>query len=211
LDTLQYRFTRLWQRHSLKPGTEVAENVFSQLAAMYGEEWRSYHNMGHISDCLGYFDDCCDQADNADAIEMAIWYHDCFYQVGARDNESRSRDWFLESTDGIMDEDFRKRVSALILDTCHREKPQTDDGKLLADIDLTSFGLPWEKYLADGMNVQKEQGVDSSGSAKSPKIGFLENLGKRESIYFSTYYLEHYEKAAQENIKSHLAQLQQGC
>ncbi len=97
------------------------------------------------------------------------------------------------------------------MDTCHSGKPQTDDGKLLADIDLTSFGLPWKKYLADGKNVQKELRADSSGSAKSPKIGFLENLRKRESIYFSTYYLEHYEKAAQENINSHLAQLQKAA
>jgi len=209
LNDLQTRFTRLWQRHSQEPLPGFANEIFSQLATMYGEEWRSYHNIGHISDCLGYFDDCCDQASNPDAMEMAIWFHDCIYEIGARNNEARSRDWFMEQTRGILDDKFRNRVSELIMDTCHRHQPDTEDGKLIADIDLTSFSLPWDQYIADGKNVQKELGNDKPGSDPSKKIGFLANLSKRDTVYFSPYYLENFEKSAQDNISTHLVQLKQ--
>ena len=63
---------------------------------MYGEAWRTYHNMEHIGACLTYFDRCRDVANHPDAIEMAIWFHDCIYEVGNTNNEALSRDWFLE-------------------------------------------------------------------------------------------------------------------
>ena len=183
-------------------------DVFSKLEAMYGETWRTYHNMGHISACLTYFDNCREVADNPDAIELAIWFHDCIYEVGNEYNEAMSRDWFLEVTDGHLDPALRKAVDGLIMDTVHNGVPETRDGKLLADIDLTSFGLSWDEYMRDGDNVREEMGQHQSFKKKGGKYSFLDILLSRQSVYFSDYYLEHFEASAQDNLRRHKALLE---
>ena len=124
--------------------------------------------------------------------------------MGASDNEARSRDWFLQCSNGVLPNSIRNLVDELIMDTCHRTEPETADGKLLADIDLTSFGLPWEQYLADGKNVQQEFNFGDNGSNSTSTSGFLKYLAGRNYIYYSPYYREHFEKSAQNNISTHL-------
>ena len=198
----------MWQRNIASERSQDAEShyaaeIFDKLAAMYGESWRTYHNMGHISSCLTYFDRCREVADYPDAIEMAIWFHDCIYVVGSEDNEALSRDWFLEVTDGHLEPLLRKAVDGLIMDTVHDGVPETQDGKLLADIDLTSFGLPWEEYMRDGDNVREEMALHQDDARKGGKYSFLDNLLSRQSVYFSDYYLENYEESAQANLRKH--------
>ena len=212
MDKLTDRFTELWIRHERVSDAQHVASVYKQLIEMYAESWRTYHNIGHIKACLSYFDNCSDHADNSDAIEMAIWFHDCIYSVGATDNEARSRDWFLDVSDNHLPDDFRKLVAELIMDTCHKDEPISSDGKLLSDIDLTSFGLPWEEYLADGKNVQMEFSTLKPKPEKinpdaSPKASFLEILKQRDTIYYSPFYLANFEHAAQTNIQQHLNKL----
>ena len=150
------RFAALWGRHETSNADSRVRNVYDDLISMYEEPWRTYHNFDHISSCLGWFDLCKAHAEDPDAIEMAIWFHDCIYTVGASDNEARSRDLFLERSDGELEDGFRNRVARLIMDTCHRNKPESPDGQLLADIDLTNFGLHWNEYIANSSNVRQE-------------------------------------------------------
>ncbi len=201
------RFTALWNRHAVNRTDNRARKVHDELLAMYGEPWRAYHNFGHIVSCLGWLDLCKPHAEDPDAVEMAIWFHDCVYQVGAPDNEARSRDLFLEISDGVLDDDFRDRVAHLIMDTCHRSKPDSQDGQLLADIDLTSFGLRWNEYIADSDNVRKEMENSGTAPATSSKPVFLELLLNRESIYHTPYYRKHHEAQARQNIGKHLSDL----
>ena len=206
MDTFNDRFTELWYRHSPIPDAAVAITIHAKLVELYSQKWRSYHNFSHIQACLSWFDDCRNHAKNADSIEMAIWFHDCIYIVGKTDNEAQSRDFFLEQSDGILGNDFKTVVANLIMDTCHAEKPVTKDGQLLADIDLTSFGLSWEDYLFDNLNVQKESATRKSPPNPGAKTFYLEKLQSRKTVYYTPYYLEHYEASAQHNISYHLAQ-----
>ena len=198
------RFTALWGRHETSNGDSRARNVHDELIAMYGEPWRTYHNFDHISSCLGWFDLCKAHAKDPDSIEMAIWFHDCIYRVGAPDNEARSRHLFLARSDGELEDSFRNKVARLIMDTRHRRKPVSPDGQLLADIDLTNFGLHWNEYVANSSNVRQEIENSRQVPLSSFKPVFLEFLLTRESIYYSPYYREHHEAQALNNIKKHL-------
>ena len=209
------RFCTLWCKNiaddvSVAEESDYAALVYEKLAAMYGESWREYHTMAHIDCCLEYFDRCQHVASDPDAIEMAIWFHDCIYEVGAQDNEARSRDWFLDVSNRHLDSDFRNVVDILIMDTVHRTEPETSDGKLLADIDLTSFGLPWEHYMRDGDNVRREMALDTDPDKGGNKFAFLDALLTRPSIYFSPYYKEHFEAGARKNLMRHKALLESG-
>ena len=201
---LKSRFQYTWENSAADIANAKTSETFGQLIEMYSESWRSYHNISHIEACLKYFDRCRDQADCEEAIELAIWFHDCIYVVGAGDNEARSRDWFLQRSNGVLPDSLRNTVDELIMDTSHRTKPESEDGKLLADIDLTSFGLPWEQYLADGENVQHEFNYSENAAISGNKSGFLKYLAARQCIYYSPYYLKNFEKSAQNNISTHL-------
>ena len=206
---IEDRFILLWQRNAYKESVDVAKDVFSQLLDMYTESWRSYHNLEHITASLNYFDACKDHAQFSDAIEFAIWFHDCVYVLGDCDNEALSRDWFIKQANGYIVPAMIDCVGELIMDTCHLSVPNTDDGKLIADIDLTSFGLSWDEYLQDSKAVQSELPVISNGCVVKTKILFLQNLIKDGQIYYSDYYLTHFEEKAQLNVKKHLQTLRQ--
>ncbi len=208
MNTLENRFIDLWCAHSKRPNRSSAKDVHDRLVAYYNEDWRSYHTFDHIRDTLGWLDDCKEHADDSDAVEMAIWFHDCIYVIGANDNEAQSRDYFLAESDGVLNESYRSRVAHLIMDTCHMEKPDSNDGELIADIDLTSFGLAWEDYYSDSLNVQKEFSIQKPATFES-KTFYLKKLKERTTIYHSNYYLQHYENAAQQNIAIHLDQIVQ--
>ncbi len=206
MDTLENRFVDLWCHHSKNPYRQSAKDVHQRLVEYYNEDWRSYHTFEHIRDTLRWLDDCKGHADNSDAVEMAIWFHDCIYVLGANDNEAQSRDYFLKESDGVLDDKFRSEVAHLIMDTRHCEKPDSNDGKLIADIDLTSFGLVWEDYYSDCMNVRKECSIHKPMTFES-KTFYLNKLKERQSVYYSDYYLQHYEASAQQNIARHLDQI----
>ena len=201
---LKDRFISLWRRHAYTETGDLPAQVFDELVAMYSETWRSYHNTEHIEVSIGYFDVCKNHAEFADAIELAIWFHDCIYVLGVADNEAKSRDWFLRKSENQLVPALRQRVGELIMDTCHIEVPETADGKLIADIDLTSFGLPWDDYMKDSLAVQSEFPPAPADSLASGKKAFLQNLIKGGQVYYSDYYLEHYEQKAQENVQRHL-------
>jgi predicted metal-dependent HD superfamily phosphohydrolase len=204
MDSLNNRFCEVWNRNSIDPRNSNCTNIYNSISELYAQSWKAYHNIGHIQACLSYFDACKDDAILPDAIELAIWFHDCVYTVGATDNEKKSKVLFLEESENILNDNFRHRIGELIMDTCHRSSPITQDGKLLADIDLTSFGLPWEEYLADGKNVKQELDIEPSLSAGDATPPFIQNLLKRERIYYSPYYLKNYEQSAQNNLARHM-------
>ncbi|MCY4218600.1 MAG: hypothetical protein OXE41_01695 [Gammaproteobacteria bacterium] len=206
MNTLENRFIDLWCSHSKNPNRQFAKDVHDRLIEYYNEDWRSYHTFEHIRDTLRWLDDCEEHAKDSDAIEMAIWFHDCIYVIGSSDNEARSRDYFLNVSEGSFNENYRTRVAHLIMDTCHNEKPDSNDGELIADIDLTSFGLTWEDYYTDFINVQKECSIHKPITFES-KTFYLKKLKERKTVYYSDYYLQHYEASAQHNIAVHLDQI----
>ena len=53
---------------------------FSQLVAAYSEPHRHYHNTKHVEHCLQEFDSAQYLAEEATAVEFAIWLHDAVYQ-----------------------------------------------------------------------------------------------------------------------------------
>lgn len=181
--------------------------VFDHLVEMYEAPWRSYHNISHIQVCLNYLDACKNHAEFPDSIEFAIWFHDCVYAVSAHDNEAHSRDWFVKQSEGYLVPDLIATIGKLIMDTRRNGVPDSADGKLLADIDLTSFGLPWDQYMMDSEAVENELSRRNHTNANLDKTVFLRALSDKQQIYYSSYYLERFEQMAQRNIRKHLALL----
>ena len=123
LHSIEKQFLSVWRKQATSFNEEAALTIFKALIEKYNEPWRVYHSLSHISNTLKYFDACRDQAVNPDAIEIAIWFHDCIYKLGAADNEQKSKDWFLDQTKDQLSSELRDEVARLIMDTIHKDVP----------------------------------------------------------------------------------------
>ncbi len=82
------RLARLWRQVSTATGDP--QSIYRELASLYSQPHRYYHNLHHIAECLAEFDSVRHLASQPVAVELAIWFHDAIYDTRAQDNEERS-------------------------------------------------------------------------------------------------------------------------
>ena len=117
--------------------------LFEGLAARYREPHRAYHTLAHVEHVLRQFDGVRHLANDPDAVELALWFHDVVYDLGSGSNEEDSaalaRAAALEMG---MSEARADRASNLVLATKHNAAPTQADARLVVDIDLSILGQP---------------------------------------------------------------------
>ena len=200
------RFERLWERR-IGAGAAV---VFDELDALYREPHRRYHTVAHIDHCLHCFDLAADRMDEPDAVEMALWFHDAVYAVPTQGNERRSAELFAARAGARGEERYRSKVHRLIMVTEHREPPATLDESFIVDIDLSSFGLPWEAFLRDSRAVREEFAAVPDAEFYPRHRKFTESLLARPHFCFTEFFRERHEARARENIERLYAKLEAG-
>ena len=199
------RFEALW---SHRIGGDAAA-VFHELDTLYREPHRRYHGVEHIVHCLRQFDVAADRMDEPDAVEMAVWFHDAIYEVLAKDNELRSAELFAELAGGRGSEPFRSKVHELIMATTHLDPPpRTLDESFMLDIDLSSFGRPWEEFLSDSREVRAELAHMPDAEFIPRQKKFLESLAARPRFCFTEFFRERHEDRARKNIERLIAMLE---
>jgi predicted metal-dependent HD superfamily phosphohydrolase len=197
MQDLADRFRNLWLRCS---GADATANAaWQQLEALYTEPHRHYHTLAHIADSLGHLDAVAPQlADDADAVELAIWFHDAVYSVAQFEypyNEARSAAFFATLARGELADRLVAKVEELILATTHKALHEDRACRYLVDIDLAGIGAPWSEFLANSAAIQREQ-----NSTPEQEVEFLEVLNAREHIYQTSYFSTRLEASARENI-----------
>lgn len=198
------RFEGLWRRNMLWRASDNSHKVFSIVQQCYQEHHRHYHNDEHINHCLELLEVAKTEMQLSDAVELGIWFHDVIYVIGAPDNEERSAELFLRLSEGQLEEDLRQHVSSLIMSTTHNRQPETTDERILVDIDLSSFGLSWDRFREDADNVRKEQSHLDDQDFFRKQMRFQESLLNRARFYFSDFFFEKFEAKARENLSRHL-------
>jgi len=196
---LEERFTALWRRCLLPGASSDARAIWSLLVQHYSEPHRFYHDREHLAHCLDELDLAATLVAHPDQVEMAIWFHDVINEPGANDNEQRSADFFRGLGGTLFDTEFANAVTDLILVTTHREAPSIPDQCFICDIDLASFGCPWECFLRDSSAVKAE----FSGTEEEyyrGKEAFLRAMLDRSRIFLTDFFNRRYEQQARENI-----------
>ncbi len=211
----QQRFEQLWARCALE-GVDVttsASACFSEIDTRYKEPHRYYHRPVHILHCLEQFDYACSQMEQPDRVELAIWYHDVIYVCGDKDNELNSAELFKTHAQNQLSQEVIDTVYELIMVTIHDKKlPSSVDQGYVVDIDLSSFGLPWEKFLVDSKAVREEFKDLSDEEFYPGQCRFFKMLLDREHFCFTEFFRDRHESQARENIERYMSQLrEQGC
>ncbi|MCP5158655.1 MAG: hypothetical protein H6975_04435 [Gammaproteobacteria bacterium] len=201
-DGSKTRFITLWLRCVKGSKSTTAETIHDRLLHLYGEAHRHYHTLDHIQHCLQEFDQAATRMDDPHAVEIALWFHDAIYEPGAKDNEQRSAELFQKysNSSGCTDMLFQRRIHDLIMVTTHREQPSQPDEQFIVDIDLSSFGLPWDRFEQDGQRIRAECAGLSDDEYYPGHVRFLQALWERPTFFFTDFFQKRYEQTARENI-----------
>lgn len=204
------RFIRLWKRCAPQAAAAEGGEIFAEIKQQYAAAGRHYHTLAHIAHCLDWFDRVHETMQNPDAAEAALWFHDVVYDARGAGNEEKSAAWFAARA-GQTSPVFAARVQKLIMDTAHCGPPdQADgDGCLVADIDLSSLGLPWPEFHRDSCNVRREYPHLDDATFARKQAKFLRFLLHREFLYGTQFFRGKLESQARQNIARHLSGLDQ--
>lgn len=200
------RFRALWQRCLLDGARDQSAAIHQRLLDGYREPGRFYHTLDHIEHCIATFDDCRSLVDDPDALELAIWFHDVIYEPGKPDNEARSAQLYLQLSDGVHDDATRGLVDRLIMATLHLGCSLPDrEAAYMVDIDLSSFGLPWDEFLRDSENLRREATHLDDAQYHDKAKAFHQSLRARARFYYTDFFADRYEARAHQNIERYLA------
>ncbi len=195
------RFQSLWQRNLTENAFDDSQAIYQRLLAGYHEPQRHYHTLDHIKHCLSMFEDCKALLGDHDALEMAIWFHDVILVSGRRDNEALSAELYLELSKGIQPDEMRELVSRLIMSTLHNGDALDDaDSIYMVDIDLSSFGLAWDGFLRDSLNLRAENPQLCDQTYQLNQTGFQRGLLARPRFFLSDFFFARFEKQARDNL-----------
>ena len=200
------RFQALWRRCLRAGAADDSEAIHRQLLRAYAEPQRYYHTLEHIEHCLRMFDACRDRLAAADALELAIWFHDSIFEPGQSDNELRSAVWYRDIARDVHPEPLVEHVYGLIMATLHNGFAlEGEDVEYMVDIDLSSFGLDWEAFLRDSRNLRRENSHLSDAEYHRNQGDFQSRLLARPRFFLTDFFFERYENRARENLARYFA------
>ncbi len=142
-------------------------------------------------------------AKNPDALEVALFFHDYFYDIGvpARQNEERSTVTVIRRMHewGCFERDIYDTMSA-VLATTHDHTPQTPDNRLMVDIDLAGLGVPWPVFLINNQNVREEYAEVSEEKFREGNGKLLQHFLERTPLYYTPEIEAAFGAQAKENL-----------
>ncbi len=199
------RWAKLWRALA---ATGDPAPVYHELTHAYAEPHRTYHNLRHIGACLEEFDTARSLADQPEAVEAAIWYHDVIYDPSAATNESESAG--LAARDltaaGVARETI-ELVRTLILEThTHAPEPNTD-ASLLIDVDLAIFGRTAAEFDEYERAIREEFFWVEPDVYAAKRTEVLSRFVSRPFVYSTDFFRLRYEQSARENLARSIRRL----
>lgn len=186
------------------------------LRTRYAEPHRAYHTQAHIDAMLAGFRDLDRAIVHADAVELAIWYHDAIYDPAAADNEHRSAELLRAKLAGLVDHGMLAQAEALVRWTADHRIPsglppdQHLEAALFLDLDMAGLGTDRTTFDAYERGIAAEF-VPVYGSVRfgAGRMQFLNAMLERPRLFHSTRFHQLYDAAARTNLRRALARLQQ--
>jgi predicted metal-dependent HD superfamily phosphohydrolase len=203
------RWLQLWQRFGVpRHADNGLADAFEHLTQRYAEKHRHYHTAQHIGECLAQFDAARELCVHEGEVEIALWFHDALYEPRAKDNEAQSAAWAERVMRAAgLSQESRDEVYALIMKTRHDALPETNDEKVLVDIDLSILGTDAARFDEYERQVRAEYAWVPGFVFKRERRKVLQAFLDRPSIYATDNFKNQLEKKARENLARSLAGL----
>ncbi len=208
---LENKLIEQWKSLYLRLGgrENEAEVVIMPLMSLYSPKHRPYHNLDHISISIDELHKVKHLSDNPDEIEFAIWMHDAIYNPKLEDNEEKSADLAQIIANAIgLPKEKGKRIYTLVMATKHNNYESTNDGKLIADIDMIILGVTKSEFDKYSREIEQEYSFVDKLTYTKHRIKFVKNMLAKDRIYQTDYFRNKYEQQARQNLTEHLRELE---
>lgn len=198
-----------WRRTWQALGAPHAdEALHERLIACWSEPHRHYHTLQHLRECMAHFAEVRSLADRPAEIELAVWFHDAFYDPARNDNEIRSADWARASVlQAGLPPDVAARVHALVMATRHQAVPDVGDAQLLVDVDLAILGADARRFHEYERQVRAEYAHVPEEQFRPGRRRILSGFLARPRIYSTGYFQDTLEQRARQNLNRAIARL----
>jgi predicted metal-dependent HD superfamily phosphohydrolase len=188
----------------------VPEPVQADLRRRYAEPQRAYHTWDHIAALLGWFDQWADGMRDADAVFLAILFHDAIYDPRAKDNEARSAALLAATAlPGFDDASVARAVRLTEATAAHRipEGVGADEAKDMAeflDMDLSILAASPTAFDTYDTAIRREYRHVPWLAYVLARRRILKAFLTRPTLYFSDWGQERFEERARSNLRRRL-------
>jgi len=199
---------------------EDRDNIFEKLYYGYvgskANLERTYHNFDHVLHCLTQLQFLSNMGKIEDtlALELALWFHDVFYDIRCNCNEEMSANIATDSLKGIVPDAMLFRIKELIKCTkysgClttpyvpnYTREDDDQDHLYIRDIDFSGFALLFPQVLEAGRNIRNESPFLDDLTFYEKRVKFLSLLVQDDfKIYHTELLNTMYEDTAKYNIR----------
>ena len=199
------RWKALW--HAVGASGDPAP-WFDRLSAAYSEPQRHYHNLRHIAECQREFDAVRNLARSAEAVELAIWFHDAVYDTHAGDNEEKSAALAEQCfRAGGIEDSFVRKVKRLVLATKDHDVAVDEDAAILVDVDLSILGQPERRFVEYESQIRQEYAWVDDVLFTTKRREILRRFLSRRRIYATDWFYTKYETQARLNLERSIEQV----
>jgi predicted metal-dependent HD superfamily phosphohydrolase len=188
------------------PGSQSSKDRLGrEVVANYQAKGRHYHTLAHIGAMLALWEQHRAQLADAQAVGLAIWFHDAVYQPTRKDNEEQSAQLArVQLTELGAGEPLINKVEQYILATKRHELAAPDpDLAYLLDFDLAALAGDEASYRQYAQQVRREYGIYPDLLYVPGRKKVLEALLGRDRLFHQLG--ETYEVAARRNLRAELA------
>lgn len=179
------KLTLAWREIHVLMKVKPSYAELKRLLEMYESPGRHYHTIEHIYQCIKLIDKLYRKdVRHTHLVKLAIFYHDCVYDVEQKDNEQASAKIFEGYADRhILSQNVYLRknmdlVRDLILMTAGH-KVERDDNifmRIMNDVDMSIMGADPASYMKYARNVWIEYSKFGKESYIKGRLAFLESI-----------------------------------
>jgi predicted metal-dependent HD superfamily phosphohydrolase len=183
----------------------LTEGLRADLLARWTEPHRRHHNLAHLEEVLSAIDLLAADgiAFDSEAVELAAWFHDAVYVIGADDNEDRS----AQLAGDLLPTPLGDEVSRLVLTTkTHKVTTADVNAAVLSDADLSVLGSHPARYRVYAAAVRGEYADIPDDVFKPARARVLTAL-LDGPIFHTGPGRDRWENRARRNVGAELAEL----
>jgi len=176
--------------------------TYDSIINSYSYTARFYHSSNHIETCLNELDRVRDVCESPEEIEMALWYHDIVYKfVNTAKNEYDSAERLHKDLFAMgIDQRIINKMYVLILWTKHDGTPDTNDGCVIVDIDLSTLASLPEDFEKIGQKIRQEYSHLTDDEFIKGRVAFFKRMLDKPHIFQTNHYRDDYEDLARDNL-----------
>jgi len=178
------------------------QKIFNKLIATYSEKQRAYHTVQHLYECLVLLESIRANLNDANAVALALWFHDAVYDPQAKDNELKSAELFEQYMAQDLPVDIVGKIKRWIVATQKHASTNELDLQFLLDIDLAILAASPARFAEYEQQIEKEYAWVDSGIYSIKRKEVLAHFYQTEPLYQTEYFQQSFEQRAKSNLKN---------